>query len=333
MAEVSIRQLRAFVTLARERSFTRAAARLHVSPSAVTIAIRELEAGIGLRLFDRSTRSVEATRPAAAFLPLAERLLGELEHGLDDLRSLAERQKGSVAVAAAASFINYVLAPAVAALARAHPGIAVRVIEDTTESLARRVLEGEVDFGVTTLWRPMDEVDATPLLQDRVGIMLSPRHPLARADGPLDWSVISQFPLASLATGAGIRAQLDNHPKVAKLLQRPLYEVSNVSALQALVVRGVGLAVIPWMSARQASGGTMPYRPLQHPVVWRELFLIRRARRSLTPAALELVRMLIEELRSLDRSKHIRIAPSLSEAALAAAPPARSSANSAQRLA
>jgi LysR family transcriptional regulator, carnitine catabolism transcriptional activator len=311
VTNVTLRQLRAFVTVARERSFSRAAERLHVSPSAVTIAIRELETEIGLRLFDRSTRSVEATRPAASFLASAERLLGELEHSLDNLRSIAERQRGSVSVAAAASFIGYVLSPAMADLAKDHPGIAIRVIEDTTESLARRVIDADVDFGITSLWRPIEEVDAIPLLRDRLGAMLPPEHPLAQSRAPLNWSAITGLPLASLVVGAGIRSQMDNHPKLAPILQRPLYEASNVSALHSLVARGVGIAIIPWTSARQANGAIMPFRPLQQPVIWRELFLLRRKRRSLSPAALELAKRLIDQLKTLPVCEHLRVNPSL----------------------
>lgn len=311
MTNVTLRQLRAFVTVAREHSFSRAAERLHVSPSAVTIAIREFEAEIGLRLFDRSTRSVEVTRPAASFLPAVERLLGELEQSLENLRSLAERQKGSVSVAAAASFIGYVLSPVMAGLAKEYPGIAVRVIEDTTESLARRVLDSDVDFGITSLWRPIDEVDAIPLLRDRLGVMLPPTHPLAQSRAPLNWTALVGLPLASLAVGAGIRSQVDNHPKLAPILQRPLYEASNVSALHALVARGVGVAIIPWTSARQANGEILPFRPLQHPVIWRELFLLRLKRRSLPPAAMELAKRLIEHLKTLPVNQHLRINTSL----------------------
>lgn len=318
MANITIRQLKAFISVAQERSFARAAERLHISPSAVTLAVRDLESEVGLRLFDRSTRSVELTPPAVTFLPVAERILGDLEGALEDLRSLAERQKGSVVVAAAASFINIVLTPAVAQLARRHPGIRVRIIEDTTESLVRRVVSGEVDFGVTTLWRPVTGIDAVQVLRDRLGVMFPSDHPMALSAEPISWSDVVGLPMASLAADAGIRAQIENHPEVGRLLPRPLYEVSNVSALQALVQHGAGVAVVPWMSARRATGGSMNYRPLAAPSVWRELFLIRRERRSLGPAASEMAKSMLAKLRSLEPSEYVRANPSLGEDKLVA---------------
>src|ERR1700731_1618803 len=103
MKNVTLKQLRAFVTIAHEKSFTRAAGRLNISQSALTLGIRDLEAELALRLFDRSTRSVQPTTQAEVFLPVAIRLLDELDHAVDDLRAVAGRRKGSAVVSANAS--------------------------------------------------------------------------------------------------------------------------------------------------------------------------------------------------------------------------------------
>lgn len=304
---VTIRQLRAFVSVAQERSFARAAARLRVTPSAVTIAIRELEAEVGLRLFDRSTRAVDLTAQASAFLPVLERVLDDLDHALDDLRSLAEGKKGSVVVASSAGFINYVLAPSVAEMAATHPGVSVRTIEDTTDSVIRRVVTAEADFGITTLWRPIDKIRAVPLLRDRFGLLLPRDHPLGCQDGPLDWSAIGAAPLVALAPEAGIRTQLDAQPRLKQVLRQPLYDVSSLAALQALVARGAAVAVVPWMATRLSDGSTMTFRPLQGPTIWRELFMILNAQRAMPPAAADLIDRVVSELRRLHPSEHIRI--------------------------
>src|SRR5262249_8422226 len=135
MLNVSLRQLRVFTLIAREKSFTRAAERLHVSPSALTITIKELESEVGMRLFDRTTRTVDLTPQAVAFLPVAERLLDEIGRALDDLRSVAERKKGLVVVAAAASAIASIIAPAIGVLTNDHPAIPVPLFPATTATL------------------------------------------------------------------------------------------------------------------------------------------------------------------------------------------------------
>ncbi|HEY4067677.1 MAG TPA: LysR family transcriptional regulator, partial [Burkholderiaceae bacterium] len=156
---ITLKQLRAFTALAHERSFTHASETLHVTQSTLTSAIKALEGEIGIRLFDRSTRFCELTPQGARFLPAAQRMLRDLGESLEEVREVAGLQRGSVAVAAAASFINFVLAQAVVDMARSHPAIGVRLVEEITSGVCRLVTDGEVDFGVTSLFAPAPDLD------------------------------------------------------------------------------------------------------------------------------------------------------------------------------
>src|SRR5881409_1988343 len=96
---VSTRALHAFVTLAEQRSFTRAAALCHLSQPAFSALIRALEDNLGARLFDRTTRSVELTAEGRVFVESARRLLRDVDDALADLRDHAARRRGRVAIA------------------------------------------------------------------------------------------------------------------------------------------------------------------------------------------------------------------------------------------
>jgi len=96
---VSTRQLRAFVTLAEQRSFTRAAALTHLSQPAFSALIRSLEEAIGQRLFDRSTRHVDVTTEGREFEAAARRVLAEVESAFETARDFAARRRGRVSVA------------------------------------------------------------------------------------------------------------------------------------------------------------------------------------------------------------------------------------------
>ena len=307
MLNVSLKQLRAFVLVAQERSFTRAASRVHVSPSAITVAIRDLETEVGMRLFDRTTRSVDPTPQALAFQPVAERLLEEFGRALGDLRSFAQRQKGFVVVAAAASMITFVIAPAIAALAKAYPAITVRVIDDHTEGVAKRVLAGEVDFGITTLLQPIDEIDARLLLQDRLGVIFSDRHDLAKRRGTIGLSDLGGAPLVSLAVGAGIRDIVDRQSRLAAALPRPAYEVSNIFALHSLVAQNVGVAIVPALTARSAAQAGIAFRPLGRPTIFRGFFFLRARNRTLSPASAALAERILAEISKLREDEDIRV--------------------------
>src|SRR6185369_5922345 len=179
MKNITIKQLRAFIAVSREKNFTRAASQLGLSQSALTIAVRQLEREINLKLFDRSTRSVQLTTHAVAFLPTPGRLLQELSRALDDLSAIAARQKGNVVVAATASFLCSVLAPTVAEFTKKFPGIHIKLV-NTPENLARRVLEEEIDFGIANVWQPVQSLESHLLLEDRFGLVCPAKHKLAK---------------------------------------------------------------------------------------------------------------------------------------------------------
>ena len=308
MRNVTLKQLRAFVMIAAERSFTRAAARLHVSQSALTLQIRELEAEIGLRLFDRSTRSVELTAAAASFVPVATRLLDELERSLDDLQSLASREEGSVVVTAGASIISLIVAPAVAQLAKHRPGIAVRLVEDVGEGVARHVIDGAADFGIATFVRPSDVIETSLLLKDRIGVLCTRQHPLARKQGQIAWADLARHPFATLSQGTALRGTLDKHPDIGAALPQPTYEATSISALVALVEQGAGIALLPSLAASPSTGRRLVFRPIQAPAMFRELFFVVQRRRSQTPAARELLMAILNRLEAMRQARHPDVA-------------------------
>ena len=176
MLPITLKQLRAFSAVARYQNFTRAAESLGLTQSALTIAVKDLEGQLGLKLFDRSTRAVHLTQGAIGFLGIVEHTLEQLDHGVAEMRAVADRKKGSVTIAAASSFLNEVLAPTVVDLAQKEPGISIRLIEDRPESVVQHVLKGDVDFGVTTLWHRNAELDSTVILQDVFGVLIRTVH-------------------------------------------------------------------------------------------------------------------------------------------------------------
>jgi LysR family carnitine catabolism transcriptional activator len=258
-----------------------------------------------MQLFDRTTRSVELTLQGLNFLPVAVRILDELARGIDDLQALANKQKGSVVVTATSSFINVVIAPAVAMLGQAHPGITVRIFEDTAKSLVNRVLNGEADFGITTIWQKPDDIEAELLLRDRLGVLCPVDHPLAQKAGELTWSDLAAYRIASLGPGAGIREMVENNRRVAMVLPVPTYEVSTVSSLLSLVENNVGIAIFPRIATLSGIAKNLAFRPVSRPSLFRDLSLIKRKGRSLTPAADALVQCMYEQLRNLRKVDRI----------------------------
>ncbi|MGB6102457.1 MAG: LysR family transcriptional regulator [Pusillimonas sp.] len=308
MANITLKQIRAFIAVAAEGSFTKAADSLHVTQSTLTSSIKVLEDEIGLQMFDRSTRSVMPTRQGMIFLPAAQRLLRDLEDALDDLRMVAERERGSVSVCAAGSFITYVLTPALMDLAHHYPGIHTRLTEGTTQSVAQQVLSGEADFGITTLFEPIPELDTALLLTDAYGAVYGADHPLDSEQALLTWSKLSRHTMIRLSKANGIRILLDREPKIAGLFQNTAYEVSGVAALQALLRRGFGFSALPALAAKSLVVEGLRFRLLARPGIRRKLYVVKKKGRSLSPASVALFRAMIEALENMAPDDAVEVA-------------------------
>src|SRR5215510_11216721 len=143
---LATRELTAFLTLAEQRNFTRAAALCHLSQPAFSALVKALEDAMGARLFDRTTRSVELTAEGRVLLEPARRLLRDADAMLADVRDHAARRRGRVAIALLPSLAAGWLPPLLAAFHRKYPGIEIDVADVLSDACTERQRAGSVDF-------------------------------------------------------------------------------------------------------------------------------------------------------------------------------------------
>jgi len=275
----------------------------------MTSAINNLEAEIGVRLFDRTTRFVELTAQGKLFLPTAHRLLEELTTSIDNLRAASDRENGLVVVAANTAFINTVVIPAVKILSKTHPGIRVRLLESSGEALLRRIATGEADFGVSPLWQPTESLKARLLLKDILGVLCRKDHPLARQRDFVTWAELNGHRIILPPRSLGVRQFMDHDARVSKVLPAPSYEVFGVSATMSLVASGVGIAVLPGMAIGPSLQTDLTFKPLKEPRKLREIHYVRSERRALTPAAELVSDLMLQEIRKLPFGESLIPAP------------------------
>lgn len=176
---MTLEQLRIFVAVADREHLTQAAEALHLTPSAVSSAIRVLEDRYGLALFHRTGRRIELTDAGLAFLPEAKATLARAESADLFLTEFGSLRRGTLALAASQTVAGYWLPPRLMRFHEAYPALAVRIGGGNTEQVADAVLDGRVELGFVE-----GAVDHPALVQrvvarDRVVVVASKSHPLA----------------------------------------------------------------------------------------------------------------------------------------------------------
>lgn len=278
-SNLSLRQLRAFVTVARETSMARAATRLHLTPSALSMLVRGMEDELGFRLFDRTTRRLTLTDAGRQLLPTVCQVFDDLEAGIEAVRT-AQQVRDSLLVVATSPLLASALVPEViASFRQQHPQVRVRLIDAPVESLPGLVRDQGADIAVCTASSDVADLSVQRLYSDPLMLVCPLAHPLA-AQREVPWQALRDQPLVLMRPGSGLRALVDKAFARMPPIQRPVHEVSQVATALALVAAGEGLAMLPSYAITRArtadQGRVLVSVPLVAPVVRRDIVALTR---------------------------------------------------------
>ncbi|WP_458098041.1 LysR family transcriptional regulator [Roseomonas sp. WA12] len=290
--DVTLKGLRAFLAIARHGSFTRAAALLNVTQPALTVQIRQLETALGLRLLDRTPQGVEPTAAGAELARVLAVQLRDLDHTLENVRDLATRRRGTVRLAALPSVASGPLPRAMLRLRERHPELRVQLQEAVTGRVHEMVRADMVDIGIASGPAPGPDLAQEPLLQDRLLAILPASHPLAAAPR-IRLEALAGEPLLLLEANTSVWRVLDDAFAARGLRLAPLQQAVHTSTLIGMAQAGLGIALLPSTAVELRMAPELARRPLEPDLV-RQVVVIRRAGRSLSPAAEALVEALRE---------------------------------------
>jgi DNA-binding transcriptional LysR family regulator len=176
---MDLAELRVFLTVARERSFSKAATRLHRTQPAVSQAVKRLEDELGERLFDRTAKDGRLTEAGHVLIDYAERLMRLSEEADAAVRELRDLQRGRVLVGANEA-ATHALLPVIARFQGAHPGVQVDVRRVPSRQIGAEVLQRSLDFGVLSFAPSQAGLRTVAIGDDELVMLVHPSHPLAR---------------------------------------------------------------------------------------------------------------------------------------------------------
>ncbi|MFF7400052.1 LysR family transcriptional regulator [Achromobacter sp. NPDC008082] len=279
-----LKQLRAFLAIARLGNFTRAAYELHISQSALTIQIQQLEKHLRTELFDRNRRNVTLTPHGQELFPRIERLVAEIEDLVTHAREATDPDRGTVTVAALPSVAAGLLPRAIHRLNRDYPRITVRIRDTVAARLTYMIRNGEVDFGVGSPVKRDPELVWEKLMTDRFCAFVAPDYPWTKRNS-VKFKDLAGPPLILPVRESSIRMHIEAAADKNKISLPAAYEAVYNSTITAMAAQGLGVAILSDLVVRGEDTTRLRRISIEDPPLYRFIGILRRSGRSLSRPA------------------------------------------------
>lgn len=295
---MELTQLETFLAVAEERSFSRAAQRLNRTQPAVSQVIRKLEESLGETLFDRAARDGSLTAAGVLLRDYALRLLALRREATSALGELKSLERGQLNVAANEYTCMYLL-PAIDAFRRAYPHIKVTVHRTLASRIPEELNLRTFEIGVVSFRPDASQFRAIAVYGDSLAFIVSPHHPLARAER-VSINDLGQQDFIAHHVASPLRR------KVIEAFQRyrtPLnmtIELPTIEAIKRFVAMGNGVALVPHLTvAHELETGDLVQVVVEELEIKRVLRLVHRRQAALSYAA----RAFLKTVRSMAQEK------------------------------
>jgi LysR family transcriptional regulator, low CO2-responsive transcriptional regulator len=270
------RLLRMFCVIAEHGSLVTAAARLHLTPSALSHGIRSLEAQVGCRLFDRAGKKLLLNQAGEQFLRSIGPPLAALDQAAEQLKHLSKWGQGRLRVGATASVCQHLLPKVIRELKKLHDRIEIQVQSASAPELIRLVQEAKVDVAITVTLEEPSGVSVRQLFRDELMLVFAPTHPWAKS-APISAEELRKQPLILFPKSSTTRRLLENHFERLEITPSTIMEIDNAEAIKELVKLNLGVSVLaPWTVDKELARRSLVMRPLGNRALtrnWVMLFL------------------------------------------------------------
>lgn len=277
-------QLKTFLEVSRQKSFSRAAERLLVTQPAISAQIRSLEKEVGARLFDRDGGKVTFTAAGRVFEPFAEHCINCQIHILGTVAELHRSPRGAISISANEATCLYVLPSVFAQFRKQFLRVGLSIVRADRTHTLEAVLNREVDFGVVALPVKDPRLTVEPIYKDELAFVVPMAHPLASL-ARVSLKEVVEHPMLLMKQGRQ-RELLDNLFRMQDLQPKIALEVESSELVKRLVAAGLGTGFLPRANvASDAQAGILKVVSVDGLRLSRDLALIYRKGKDLTRAA------------------------------------------------
>ncbi len=273
---LSLRQLQYVVAVSETKNFRRAAERCHVSQPSLSAQIADMEAALGIRLFERRRRGVLLTKAGEAVLKRAQVVLVQVQDLVDAAKRYANPLVGTLRLGVIPTLGPYLVPEVDPALRRSFEGLALLWTEDKTESLVARISQGELDAAFLALEGEFGDMDYEPIGLDPFVFAASKEHPLSRAKRAIRLEALRDEHVLLLDDGHCFRNQALEFCSAAGAAELG-FRATSLATLVQMVASGTGITLLPKIAIDvENRRGLLAVRPIAAPTPSRTIVLAWR---------------------------------------------------------
>jgi DNA-binding transcriptional LysR family regulator len=286
--------IQAFLAVAETGGFSQAAARLHLSQTAISHRMRKLEDSLGVQLVVRTSRGISLTQAGEALLPRARHAVRQLEESCDVVRTHGQNAPQWVTFGCLPTIAAGILAPLLDRVRAAHPQLPVRVFDSSPAEIVELVQARTAAFGLS-IDQPVADGLSMRLIAREAFVLACPRQHALAARPAVGWAELRGQPLIRISLPSGNSATIDEKLGPLREGLQWIYEAQRTAVALKLVRAGLGLTIVPRLAVQDEDGVAVV--PLQVPEVSRAIVLLTRqgevpgeAERYIADTAVQLIR-------------------------------------------
>ena len=240
---MELRQLEYFQMASRLKNITRAAERLNVSQPNITVAIKKLEAELGIQLFDRSQKQLSLTPEGTIFLNRIELALRNIQDAVLEVNDYKQLQKGTIKIGIPSLVGAYLFPRIFSSFQHLYPHLDIYLYEEGSMTIREQLERDELDFGIVILSDASSSLQLLPMARNQIVACVPEEHPLARKNS-ININDISEANLIMLKEGSFLRYMVLNKLKMANISPNIVLESNQIETIKGLVSTNVGISFL-----------------------------------------------------------------------------------------
>ncbi len=299
---ISIPQIRGFLALTEHLNFRRAAREMNITQPALSNQVKALEQSLGVRLFIRTTRSVELTEDGTRFFRNSRRAIAEIDSAIAEMSTPTDARFGFVTFACIPTIAGHAFPRIIRQYIKQHPQVTIEMLDQATAGMERKILDRDVDFGVGGRPRRSDDFTFVPLLRDPFVLVCRKDHPLARKT-LIKIDDAMKYPIICLAKGSNVRETIRTYFSDIGQSFTPAFELVHHYTVGAMVEAGLGVAFLPAQATAMITSTRVKSVPLADKAFFRDVGLITRKGYKLSSSAADFYAFTLKIMRSMSHKK------------------------------